>query len=172
MQGGIENTPGSWDRHWSGTHDRYNRHHTDIWAALAPYVGEGLWVDLGCGPAAFWTHYDGRFVGVDSSRVGLQKAVSAVPHGIYIHADARNIPVPDEQFDGVMLSGLLDYFMDDWRPLLKEARRIGKRGAPIVFTLLHGFEGHVWDSKDRVAEKVGHAALTYEVVGNWRVCVV
>src|SRR3990167_8428345 len=90
--------------------------------------------------------YEGKqvsLIGVDWSQEALRAARKHYPCGVYVQADARHTGLPTEQFDTVILSGLLDYF-DDWGEILTEARRLRKFGGKIFGTLLNGFNGHSW----------------------------
>lgn len=149
-------TAAFWDTTWSRSDERYNRHHQDIWAAVQPLI-RGRVCDLGCGPATMYRplHEAGKLwlTGVDFSKAALRRARRTVPNGQFVLADVRATGLPDATFDSVLMFGLLDYF-EDWEPVLAEARRIAKHDAPLVATLLNGFQGHDW---------TGYPHLT----GNW-----
>jgi len=98
--------------------------------------------------------YEGKNVkltGVDSSEEALKQAKLHYPKGSYVCADATATGLPSGKFDTVLMLGLLDYF-EDWTPVLKEARRIGKE--KIIATLLNGFRGHDW-------------TMYPKITGNW-----
>jgi ubiquinone/menaquinone biosynthesis C-methylase UbiE len=100
--------------------------------------------------------YEGKqvsLIGVDWSLEALKAAKKHYPCGVYIQADVRHTGLPTEQFDTVILSGVLDYFKD-WQEVLVEARRLRRPRGKILATLLNGFEKHDW---------TGYPHIT----GNW-----
>lgn len=137
-----------WDKTWSKPYGRYNRHHLEIWSAVFPFIG-GKVADLGCGPCVLYKGKDIDLTGVDQSQEALNRAKEEYPNGKYVLADVRHTGLPSEEFDTVILSGVLDYF-DDWNDILKEARRITKNEGHIVGTLLNGFNGHDWSEYPRI----------------------
>jgi len=94
---------------------------------------------------------------MDWSAEGLEQARKHYPQGIYIRAEAHNTGLPRGQFDTVVACGLLD-LIDDWNPVIIEARRLLKPGGKFYATLLQGFNNHDWSSYPHI-------------VGNWHLAV-
>ena len=147
-----------WDKVWSRKYERYNRHHQEVWDYLNSLdVWRGKVVDLGCGPCVM---YEGRTVsltGVDWSKEALEQAKKHCPNGNYVLADVSSTGLPTGQFDVVVGCGLLDW-IDDWEPVIVEAKRLLKPGKKAYFTLLQGFNSHDWSQYPHI-------------VGNWHLAV-
>lgn len=92
--------------------------------------GEGISaLDVGCGERPYQTlvgRYADRYVGVD---------VSAGP-AVDVVARAENLPFPDETFDCVLCTQVLQY-VDDPMEAAAEMRRVMRPGA-ILFLSTHG----------------------------------
>lgn len=89
-------------------------------------VGQGLsTLDLGCGPGAFSDLFDGDdYVGADLNARYIDHAQKK-RKGTFLHADARQVPLPDDRFQQVLIFGLLHHLSDEEvRAVLKEARRL------------------------------------------------
>lgn len=154
-------SPEYWNKIWSRKYERYNRHHQIIWDAIKP---EGNIVDLGCGPAVMYEGKKVSLIGVDWSEEALKQAKLHYPWGVFILATAGNTGLPSNQFDTVVMLGLLDYF-DDWTELLIEARRLLKKNGRIVATLLQGFNGHNW-TEDTARQKANIKSFGH-IAGGW-----
>ena len=143
-----------WDKTWSRKYERYTRHHQGVWDYLNSLdVWSGNIVDLGCGPAVMYEGKTVSLIGVDWSVEALKQAKIHYPYGVYIQASASNTGLPTGQFDAVIACGLLD-LVDDWNPVIMEARRLLKPGKKFYATLLQGFDNHDWSSYPHI-------------VGNW-----
>ena len=152
-----------WEKTWFRDYKRYNQHHREIWDALIPYL-KGNIADLGCGTAVMYEGKNVSLIGLDWSEEALKQAKLHYPWGQYVLAKAEKTGLPSDQFDTIIMSGLLDYF-EDWTELLTEARRILKKDGIIVATLLQGFNGHNW-TEDVVRSKTD-IKLFKHAVGNW-----
>jgi ubiquinone/menaquinone biosynthesis C-methylase UbiE len=89
-------------------------------------VGQGLsTLDLGCGPGAFSDLFDGDdYVGADLNARYIDHAQKK-RKGTFLQADARQVPLPDDRFQQVLIFGLLHHLSDDdVRAVLSEARRL------------------------------------------------
>lgn len=124
----------------------------------------GKVLDIGCGPAVIYENKDVDLTGVDYSAEALVQARKHYSKGIYIQAEATDIPLPDRSFDAILMFGLLDYF-DDWTSVIKEARRLIKPDGKILATLLYGYKDHLW-TKELVTRKV--KVLSFKrITSNW-----
>jgi len=97
-------------------------------------VGEGLsTLDLGCGPGAFADLFDGDdYVGADLNARYVEHA-RRTRKGTFLHADARQLEVPDARFQQVLIFGLLHHLPDeDVRAVLEEACRVMAPGGRIL----------------------------------------
>ena len=130
-----------WNKTWSRSYGRYNRHHKEIWDAIVPLIS-GKVIDLGVGTALMYQGQNIDLTGIDWSETGIEEARKNYPQGNFLVQDLRNTNFADKSFDTCILAGILDYF-DNWEEVLKEARRITKGN--IIATLLNGFNGHNWN---------------------------
>jgi SAM-dependent methyltransferase len=82
-------------------------------------------LDLGCGPGEFADEFDGDpYFGADLNRRYIEFARRKKP-GRFLVADARQVDLPDGQFDQVLVFGLLHHLPDaDVRAVLSEIRRL------------------------------------------------
>ncbi len=82
-------------------------------------------LDLGCGPGAFADMFVGDdYVGADLNRGYIEWARKHRP-GTFVVADAREVELPDDRFDQVLIFGLLHHLPDeDVKAVLKETRRV------------------------------------------------
>ena len=110
---------------------------------------KGRVLDLGCGPCVIYKGQDVDLTGVDQSGEALKQAKLNYPNGTYVKADVLSTGLPDNQYDTIIMLGLLDYF-EDWGPILNEARRLKKPDGKIVATLLNGYEGHDWTKNPHI----------------------
>jgi len=105
-------------------------------APLVEALDEGSVVlDVGCGDgvhAAFLLNQCGRpsdihFFGLDASHQALLGAISRNNRGIFIHADAADIPLESESVDAVFSYGVIAY-TDDPAATVREMTRVLKPG--------------------------------------------
>ena len=127
-----------------------------------PFVG-GKVADIGCGPCVMWEGKNVDLTGVDFSAEALKQAGLHYPSGKYVLADACSTGLPSEEFDTVIMLGVLDYY-EDWTLVVKEAKRICKKEGKIFATLLHGFEGHDWSKRENIKFDVKSYC---HVTSNW-----
>ena len=147
-----------WDKTWGRKYERYTRHHQEVWDYLNSLdVWSGNVIDLGCGPCVMYENKKVSLIGVDWSVEALKQARIHYPYGVYIQASASNTGLPTGQFDAIIGCGLLD-LIDDWSPVIIEARRLLKPGKKAYFTLLQGFNNHDWSNYPKIC-------------GNWHLVV-
>lgn len=99
-------------------------------------------LDLGCGPgrdAAWFTVRGHRVVGVDFAVGQLQVARDRAPGASFVHADARDLPLATDSFDGCWcLASLLHVPRADLPVALPEARRVLRPNARLFASVRHG----------------------------------
>lgn len=89
-------------------------------------LGKGLRsLDLGCGPGAFSDLFHGDdYVGADLHR-GYIEWARKHRRGTFIVSDAKQVELPDQRFDQVLIFGMLHHLPDeDVRAVLREVRRL------------------------------------------------
>jgi ubiquinone/menaquinone biosynthesis C-methylase UbiE len=89
-------------------------------------LGKGLRsLDLGCGPGAFSDLFEGDdYVGADLHR-GYIEWARKHRRGTFIVSDAKQVELPDQRFDQVLIFGMLHHLPDeDVRAVLREVRRM------------------------------------------------
>jgi 2-polyprenyl-3-methyl-5-hydroxy-6-metoxy-1,4-benzoquinol methylase len=95
-------------------------------------------LDLGCGAGNLLPKLQGsRIVGVDLSDMLLAQAKARVEGKAHIElkkAPAEQLPYPDNTFDRVVCSEVLEHVLDP-KVVLKEIRRVAKAGARVVLTV-------------------------------------
>jgi ubiquinone/menaquinone biosynthesis C-methylase UbiE len=81
--------------------------------------------DLGCGPGAFSDLFEQQdYVGADINR-GYIEYARRHRKGAYVVADARNLELPNDRFDQVLIFGLLHHLPDEAvRDVLGEVKRV------------------------------------------------
>lgn len=113
------------------------------WLASLPLQWQGQHVvDLGCGIglfAGFFLDRDARYTGVDGRVDNVAAARAAVPGATFLHADARDIDLPQVTGipDVVLAIGLL-YHLDDPLAFLKNIGR-SNAGTLILETMVSDF---------------------------------
>jgi len=89
-------------------------------------LGKGLRsLDLGCGPGAFSDLFEGDdYVGADLHR-GYIEWARKHRRGTFIVSDAKQVELPDQRFDQVLIFGMLHHLPDEEvRAVLREVRRL------------------------------------------------
>ena len=94
-------------------------------------------LDLGTGVGAMVAqllrHFPGiRVVGLDRQRSALQTAQANHPDAIYVEGDAMNLPFPDQAFDHVHGSWIIEHVPDPVAAL-REVRRVLRIGGTCRF---------------------------------------
>lgn len=102
--------------------------------------GRGRCLDLGCGTGLHLPTLIGlgwSVTGVDVSADQLRLARERVGEEVeLVRVDASELPFPDGTFDAV-LSAFTHTDVDDFEGLLREAARVLREGAPLVYVGLH-----------------------------------
>ena len=96
--------------------------------------GQGLRsLDLGCGPGAFANLFAGDdYFGVDLNARYIEHARRTRP-GTFLVGDARQLDIPDQRFDQILIFGLLHHLADDdVRAVLSESTRLLAPGGRIL----------------------------------------
>lgn len=97
---------------------------------LAPGVRT---LDLGCGPGAFSDLFEqGDYVGADLNPRYIDWARQH-RKGTFVLADARQLELPDERFDQILIFGLLHHLPDEVvRDVLSECHRLLVPGGHVL----------------------------------------
>ena len=99
-----------------------------------------------------------RLVGADLDWAVLQKAQQNIGHLPDIalhHADVTALPYPDNCFDAVILSEILEHLDDDVAGL-REAYRVVKPGGVVAITVPNANYPFWWDPINKTLEKLFH----------------
>jgi SAM-dependent methyltransferase len=121
--------------------------------ALSSVNASGLWLDAGCGIGAMARSFREsglRVCGIDMSAALLEEAARVTglplvaaegpPPGAehLSRASVEGTPYPDEHFDGVYSSSVLEYAAD-LELALRELHRIVRKGGHLVFNMPNAF---------------------------------
>jgi ubiquinone/menaquinone biosynthesis C-methylase UbiE len=117
--------------------DSYYRYRDDFFA-LVPKPGQST-VDIGCGEGRVsrdLTALGHRVTGIDAAPTLLAAAREADPTGTYLHADAADLPFPDDTFD---IAVAYNTFMDvaDLPGAIREAARVLAPGGRLCVAIVH-----------------------------------
>lgn len=82
------------------------------------FASDGSILDIGCGPAQFLADNRGidasRYLGIEPNELYLRVARSRFPKARFLHGTTRSFPNGiDEDFDYVLISGVLHHLTDD-----------------------------------------------------------
>ncbi|KAF4690085.1 Hexaprenyldihydroxybenzoate methyltransferase, mitochondrial [Perkinsus olseni] len=131
----------------------------------------GRYLDVGCGGGLLTEEmastYGYNITGIDISEASLQQARHHGRHLPNLHyqvGSAYEIPFPDNSFDGVIISEVLDHLMD-LRKAMQEIYRVLKPGGVVVFdTISRNFKSYllVW----LVAQEI--LQVMYNDTHDWR----
>lgn len=125
------------------THAQYSEHRfdlsTDVCTSLG-LIGTERIVDIGCGTGQFLRTlrdggHRGALFGTDI-RPAAVAAVTALDTVRAFHADARQLPFPDAEFDRATAMHLL-YYLSDPAAGLAEIHRVTRPGRRVAITLNH-----------------------------------
>lgn len=139
--------PQIWDTIWSRPYENYKKHHQVFWKMIRQRA-YGKVLDLACGAACYWNKTDIRLYGCDFSKEAIKEAKKNNPMGIF-HVDT--LPCKhynDENFDTIVLSGLVNYYQN-LTPLMRMVKKaIKPQGLCIVtINVIDDFPGRHWDLK-------------------------
>jgi SAM-dependent methyltransferase len=127
-------------------------------------------LDCGCGYGWFLKVLEqmsaGRLVGVDVDLGRLEKARRELGRrgAAVLAADAVRLPFPDDTFDKVVLSEVLEHLPDD-RAALREVRRVLKPGGVVAITVPHRDYPMLWDPVNWLRERLGAAPIRHGLLG-------
>ena len=92
-------------------------------------------LDDGCGTGWYVEQlapFCAEVAGIDVSAGMLERARDRAPQGALLHADARELPFPDQRFEVVFLARVLSHLPDADRALKEMARVLTRGGLAIV----------------------------------------
>jgi SAM-dependent methyltransferase len=125
------------------------------WIAPQP---DSLILDMPCGRGFYLNMFryvsDCKLVGADLDWDVMQKArrnIGHLPCLMLNHADIYALPYPDNTFDGVILSEVLEHLDDDVAGL-REAYRVLKPGGVVAITVPHANYPFWWDPINKTLE--------------------
>jgi SAM-dependent methyltransferase len=117
--------------------DSYWRYRDEFFA-LVPPPGRAT-LDLGCGEGRVTRDLTARghhVTGVDAAATMLAAARDLDPDGTYLHADAADLPLPDDVFDLVVAyNTLMD--VEDMAGAVREAGRVLAPGGRLCVAITH-----------------------------------
>lgn len=123
-----------------------------------PPDDSALVLDCACGRGFYLNYYraisNTRLVGLELEDEIMRKAQANVGHLPDITLTRGNIyalPFPDDHFDGVILSEILEHIEDDVRGL-REVYRVLKRGATVAITVPNANYPFAWDPINKTLE--------------------
>lgn len=100
-------------------------------------------LDIGCHDGA-WLHNcshlypNTKLVGADIDKPNLEKAKKRLPSAEFHHTSAENLPFPNETFQYVTCTEVLEHLPIELRgPSLQEIRRVLKPGGTLIITVPH-----------------------------------
>lgn len=111
-----------------------------IKSAIEPIVfsPSGKWLDVGCGLRPYEAYFPaGSYVGVDINTSGRTASLKAPDH----YYDGQVLPFPDDSFEGVLSTQVLEHVPDP-RSLLAEMYRVVKPGGWLVISLPFVWQEH------------------------------
>ena len=97
---------------------------------FAPHL-KGKLLDFGCGRKPFENLFTvAEYIGLDMEQTGHDHRNSKVD----VYYDGKNIPFPDETFDALFCSEVLEHVFNP-DEILQEINRVLKKGAPALITV-------------------------------------
>ena len=149
---------------------------------LAEHTPDGHWLDIGCGTGKAFAPLQETGVqtltGIDLSSGMLDVAASRAGNNItLIQADADNLPIGNQQCDGILSSLMLQWSQNIEATLVEWARTLKPGGRLAIATLLPGthaelaqawanVDDHVhvnpFDHRERLNKAITNAGLTIQ----------
>ena len=115
-------------------------------------------LDCACGRGFYLKYYrtvsDVKLVGLELDAEIISKAqrnVGHLPDMTLTRGNMYHLPFPDDFFDGVMLSEILEHVDDDVRGL-REVRRVLKPGGVVAITVPNADYPFLWDPINKTLE--------------------
>lgn len=122
-----------WDTIWSRPYSNYERHHEFFWGKIRE-IAHGKVLDIGCGSASCWKGADVELHGTDFSFEAIQQAMVNYPSGSFIHDEFPNSHYNGEDFDCVVMCGIVNYYRD-LDGLIRMVRGAVKPGGKVIVTI-------------------------------------
>lgn len=101
-------------------------------------------LDIGCGNGYFLKRLaqregvDGNtYVGTDYAENGLVAGRQLLPKATFVQADAGKLPLPNDQFEVVVMMETLEH-LENWQDALNEAWRVAAPGGKLFITVPDG----------------------------------
>jgi SAM-dependent methyltransferase len=120
---------------------------------LRPFAEDGSHLlEVGCASGYYATAYaraGGRVTGIDISSAGVQTAARRAGEARvgdrcrFVKADMRKLPFPDDEFDAVVMTEVLEHVREQ-RLALSEALRVLRPGGALFLTTPHAFDELPW----------------------------
>ncbi|TSC88529.1 MAG: type 11 methyltransferase [Microgenomates group bacterium Gr01-1014_7] len=106
-------------------------------------------LDLGCGDGYYsylLSSFSPKITGIDNHVAAIESAKRQVrkKNVRFIIGDAEKLPFPENSFDKIVMSEIIEHVKDDIR-VLKEARRVLKPGGILVLTTPNKNYPFLWD---------------------------
>lgn len=154
-------------RFWDSIHDSGNRswgayYRTRLQKAYRHLIPEGASVlELGCGTGELLAALNpGSGVGVDFSKQALQTARARYPELTFVQADVHELDLPEQVFDYIILSELVNDLWDVQKVLSALRPYCGPRTR-----LVFNFYSHLWNTPLSLARRMGIG--TRSLPQNW-----
>lgn len=130
-----------WDEHWAKriTVQDVRKPDRFVLSITREFLPKGARVvDAGCGMArtVFGLHHAGYTAhGVDYAAETVKAIKQCAPELDIVVGDARNMPFPDEHFDGLWSLGVIEHFFEGFDEIAKDTIRILKPGGYAFVTV-------------------------------------
>jgi len=144
--------PNIWDTIWSRPYENYKKHHQVFWNFIRKKA-YGKVLDLACGAACYWKDCEIDLYGCDFSDYAISEAVKNNPQGKFLVDDLPTHYYDDQEFDTVVLCGLINYYRN-LDPFMDMVQRVIKKGGLVIITInvIDDFPDRHWD-KGRIHQE-------------------
>lgn len=131
------------DAKWEREHTFYYQQLRQHYMIVEQYL-YGSVLDIGCGPGYLGMAAPGEYTGIDISPKAIELARESSCGKFLVHdAEYSPLPFPDQGFDTVVASELLEHLLNHGL-LLEEMRRVARAYIVITVPISMGGCGHVW----------------------------
>jgi GT2 family glycosyltransferase len=139
-----------WDNWWGKKWKRAIKCFPDMYGEIKKNLN-GKIADLACGVTSLYMDGNYDVTGLDVSTIALEKSKELCPTGTFKFGKAERTGLPSNSFDTVVLSHIIEHYTD-FTPILKEAKRICKKGGKIIISVpvkcFHPDHAHpVWNEE-------------------------
>lgn len=118
--------------------ERNLNHQIKAAIAAITFARDDKWLDVGCGLRPYESSFpQGVYIGVDIEVSGRNSELKAPDH----YYDGRTLPFPDESFEGVICTQVLEHVPDPGL-LLAEMYRVLKPGGRLIMSLPFVWQEH------------------------------